>query len=810
MPGRNHRAAENRLTLAFVAILSCSAVLPFARSGHAMPAADASAGAASVELQLEVIVNGRPSGFIAAFRQHPDGRLTIDPQQLENCGISAAPEALDPDGQVDISKLPGVSFLYDENIQTVTFTAEPRSLANRQLDAGGGPDPDADTNKMKPTASPGAMLNYTLYGSTGGDEVSSLLDFQGLSASFDARFFGPLGVIGSSQIVSLSPNERYSTVRLDTHWTYSDTEHIRTYRAGDMISGALSWSRPVRLGGLQIQRNFDVRPDIITMPLPDLSGSAAVPSTVDLYVDGARRSSYDLPEGPFTLNNIPAITGNATARLVVRDALGRETVSETSLYASADLLAEGLFDYSAELGFARTNYGTQSFSYDERLVGLATGRYGVTDRLTVEGHVEGGADFINGGAGATMALGTFGLGTVAAAASRFGDEQGYLFAASIEGELWDIHWRASTQRTLGDYNDIASVTADRERGVPVSRNGPPKVLDQFNLSTPLRFDETTLNLSFTNVVSADEERSRIVGVTANRSLGDRGNLFVTAFADLDHSDSMGIFAGLTWSFDKDLTVSTGVNHDEDGLAISADMTKRYERADGDLEIRLSDVEGARTARAAGVSYERATGRVEGYVEQRDGSVQARGQVYGAVVIGGGDVFLTERIDDAFAIVDAGGPDVEVRYENRPVGRTNARGRLLVPDLRSYEANNISIDPSNLPINSTINSTREQVVPHRESGVVVRFDVDADVSAALVTLKGEDGSFIETGALITAGGTDESFVVGYDGQAYVTGLSGKVTLSVQQPTAGACVAEIEISPSEGAVATTPETICRRME
>lgn len=803
------KAADPRLALTLLVALlwgdTCLAQAPAAASTTSTAARVIET---SLDLQLEVIVNGAPSGFVAAFRRYDDGRLTIEAEQLENCGIKAAPEAIDGDGQIDIARLPGVSFLYDEKTQTMTFTAEQKGLATRQIEMSGVSE--SETERLKPTSSSGALLNYTLFGATGGEDVSGLWDFQGLSGSFDLRFFSAFGTLSSSQLVNLSSNDRYSTARLDTSWTYSDPERILTYRAGDLITGALSWTRPSRLGGLQIQRNFNLRSDIITMPLPGVSGTAAVPSTVDLYIDDARRSSYDVPAGPFSLNNIPAITGNATARLVVRDALGRETVTETPLYASSDLLSEGLYDYSAELGFARRNYGIDAFSYDERLIGLATGRYGLTNRLTLEGHIEGGMDFLNGGIGAAVAIGSLGIGAGAISASRFEDEQGFLLAASIEGEIFDIHWRASTQRTVGEYNDVASVTAEREKGIPAFRSGPPKALDQLNLSMPLGFDETTLNLSLTQAITADDERSRIIGVTANRSIGERGNLFVTAYADLDHRDALGVFAGLTWSFENDVTISSGVSSDKDGVAITSDITRRQELPDGELDWRLSDIEGARTSRAATVSYRRATGRVEGHVEQTGDSWQARGQIEGAAVLAGGDVFLTDRVDDAFGIVDAGGPGVEVQFENRPVGKTNSRGRLLVPDLRSYEPNNLSIDPANLPLNSTINSTREVVMPHRGSGVVVKFDVQADIATALVSLRTENGEYTETGSVVTTENGTESFAVGYDGQAYLTGLSGTVELTVQQPTAGTCSTVIDLGAGGTGPAIIPEAVCRRIQ
>ena len=64
---------------------------------------------------------------------------------------------------------------------------------------------------------------------------------------------------------------------------------MRRYRAGDFISGFLSWTRPVRLGGAQINSDFSMRPDLITFPVPAVAGSVAVPSTVDVLVNGSRK-----------------------------------------------------------------------------------------------------------------------------------------------------------------------------------------------------------------------------------------------------------------------------------------------------------------------------------------------------------------------------------------------------------------------------------------------------------------------------------------------------------------------------------------
>lgn len=520
------------------------------------------------ELQLEVFVNGSPTELIAAFRQTPDGLLLIEPEQLKNVGIKPAREATTEDGWIDIGRLPGVVATYDEENQTVSFDAAQTSRAARVIDAQADDIPlTQEEEKPVITSNMGGLVNYTVYGSTGGPKWDDLTSFQGVSSLLEGRLFGRYGVLTSSQILSSSNAENFGTTRLDTRWSYSDPDRLMTYNAGDIISGGLSWTRPSRLGGIQIRRNFNLRPDLVTMPLPELSGSAAVPSTVDVYVDNAQRASRSVPSGPFSITNLPIVTGSGTARLVVRDALGRETVSETPFYASSDLLSKGLADFSAEIGFARRYYGVESNNYDEKPVGSATFRYGLTNQLTFEAHVEGAEEFYNAGAGSVFNIGTFGIGSVAASASHFGDETGYQVAASLEAELWDIKFFARTQRTFGDFNDIASVTADIAKfGLPstIYSAKPPRSLDQASVSLPPIFENMNLNFSYAQLETADFDKSRILSMTATKGIGQNGNAFLSTFTDLERKGSFGVFAGLSWMLDGNITASSGISSDDKG------------------------------------------------------------------------------------------------------------------------------------------------------------------------------------------------------------------------------------------------------
>jgi outer membrane usher protein FimD/PapC len=134
-------------------------------------------------------------------------------------------------------------------------------------------------------------------------------------------------------------NGGFEAIRLDTTYVYSDPRSLRRYRAGDFISGSLPWTRPVRMGGAQINLDFSMRPDLITFPVPSISGSAAVPSTVDVLVNGSTVRSGSVAPGPFEVPQVPVISGAGTVTTTVTDALGRQVTTELPFYASPVLLA---------------------------------------------------------------------------------------------------------------------------------------------------------------------------------------------------------------------------------------------------------------------------------------------------------------------------------------------------------------------------------------------------------------------------------------------------------------------------------------
>jgi outer membrane usher protein len=160
-----------------------------------------------------------------------------------------------------------------------------------------------------------------------------------------------------------------------------------------------------------------------------------------------------------------------------------------------------------------------------------------------------------------------------------------------------------------------------------------------------------------------------------------------------------------------------------------------------------------------------------------------------------DVFLSNWIDDGFAVVSAGMPGLEVRNDNRAAGVTDGQGKLLIPSLRSYQNNKITVDPSNLPIDAEIESTSDTVTPAHGAGVLVNFKVRNNTSSALVTFVRDDGSFVPAGSVGRIEGGDE-FTVGYDGQAFIQNLKRENSAAIEF-LAGNCSTSFGFVPKTGA-------------
>lgn len=769
------------------------------------PATDAATAAQpdAYDYYLAVSINGVPRDVIAKVHQEVDGGLSMAPDDLKTAGLLVpGPKALLPDGLVALSRIPNVTYSFDAEQQTIDFQAEDASRQRLIVDAGAPPPAvdDEDVPKKK-TADSGVLLNYDVYASASRqDGMGTVID--PLSGSFDARAFGPFGLIDQTFTVL---GADHMVQRLNTTWSYSDPDAMRTYRAGDIATGALNWTTPSRLGGIQIQNDFGLRSDIITYPVPSLSGSAALPSSVDVYVNNANRYSGNIPAGPFDLVDVPVVTGAGTVQVVVRDATGKEVVTSADYFASQDLLKPGLSDYSAEVGFARTNFGQAGDGYDRRLMGSASIRTGVSDWLTWEGHAEGGAELLNAGTGVTLALGRLGVGQFAVSGSRTAEASGVQVSGSLQLGFGPVAVGAHAQRTFGRFEDIASFT---QPGIIDHSSDAPSALYQLSVSVPMPFGGGRASVSYTQSEPAMGDRARIFAASYGQRLF-AGSASASAYKDFE-SGNYGVMASLWMPLGKDYSTGASVRRDPSGTTLTADVG--HVGGDGlgdvDWQVRLNRNDQSDWSGTARTKLPIATVRAQAAHIGAQTGVAA--EFAGAIVAAGGGMFLSQPVDDAFAVVDVGAAGVPVLYQNRIVGETGANGKALVPGLVGYQKNRISIDPSKLPLDKVVDNTAAVVSPARGAGTVVTFGDRTQGGTALVSFRDEKGAYLPLASSGHVTADSPEFIVGYDGAALLEGLAADNKVTINLPDGSSCVADVPFTAHGGDLVNISDVVCRLVQ
>lgn len=710
---------------------------------------------------LSATVNGNPNADLTPFTDC-GGQLYLSRASAVQLGFSNEFLKNIPPN-TPLATYPGVVTDYNRGMQSVAITA-PFSILDVSTTVVGR----QDAMRTVAQASPGVMLNYDLYSSyTNKNDLA-------LSSFAELRAFNDFGVLSTSYLLQGQHQHdqagwQRTTVRLDSTLEHSLQESQITFRLGDTLTNGVSWSRQTRIGGFQVGRNFALQPYQTTAPLPAYFGTAALPSAVELYINGMQQYNGRVPAGPFQLNAMPSINGAGQAQVVLTDALGRRTLVNFPFYNTAQLLRQGLTDWSFETGYVRSNYGYQSFDYSREPMASGTIRHGFSNFLTGESHLEGSKGIVSGGIGAIATVGLLGTVSASWAQSRAQGEKGSQYTVGYQLQRGIFSLGANTQRSTGNYRDVASTYG----GAPTQRNDSAYA----GVDTG-KFGNFSMNYAYLR--QADQPRYRYGGVSWSRAFDHGVMLSLSANQNLDDRGDRSVYLSLTFNWDKGISAYSSAVRAKGASTYSAGVSRSAPNADGwnwNLQAQKADQQ---TISASGQASKRTQ-----YVDFNAGinsagaSQNAYAGASGSVVAMGGGVFASRRIYDGFAVVSTDGvPNVPIKNQNRPAGDTNSQGLLLVPGLQAYEKNKISIDPTNLPVDMRIEHINKDAVPRRGSGLNVIFAMER-VHAATLILKHPDGRNIPMGAQAFLNGNQQSVGwVGYDGRLYLEGLKADNQLLVR--------------------------------
>jgi len=720
-----------------------------------------------------LVVNDEPKGDIEIVLT-AEGPW-VDPSVLVAAGVLKLPDGrrqtFGPDTVVRVSiasLAPQITFTLDEAEIRLIISADPALLRPTEL-AISNPRPPG----WKVSSNKALFLNYSTNWST----------------DHTATGYAELGVHTAGALFesAASIDEHGAVTPGLTSLTVDQVRGRRRWVLGDTIGRSTTLGSSPVVGGFSVSTQQDIDPYYVTYPAPQIRGAVRAPSTADVYVDGRLVSSVRLPPGQFTLNDLPIETGLGNARVIIRDAFGRQQAIDLGFYLSTRLLKRGEQDYSYVAGLERTSSGAR-VEYG-RAMGAAVHNIGITDAFTIGFQAEGAKDLAMAGAGFNARLWQLGTFGAEGLASQTAKEQGYAATGvySFLATWFSTEMRATWigpkfQNLFLMPADRAQVSADGSASFSLARlgsitiggtlGGPEALTARVSQIDPdlLGRLPDSLKRNLKDALATQHDRLLRVGYTLNVTSRAQLSLNATRVDKAGSPTAWEGFASLTLALGWRTVASAVTTVDAAGQASTSVNVQRSLPLGPGFGFRL-DADAQAPYRTSG-TFE-AQGQ-RGIVGMRvDGAQDDKTigtfNLAGSIVAIGGEVLLSRPVDDGFALVKVPeSPGVRVLANNQLQGRTGRRGSLFVPDLRSYLSSPIGIVQDDLPVEVKLGAISQDIaVPHRGGAVVV---FEAKVIHALTGTLDAAGKPPQYGTLlVTVGTTEFSSPLNANGEFYFENL-----------------------------------------
>ncbi|MCG5077090.1 fimbria/pilus outer membrane usher protein [Paraburkholderia tagetis] len=675
---------------------------------------------------IAVTINGEEVADFASVLRTNDGKIFLSENLLPKVRlniVNAEIFTVDGNEYYRIDNLPNTQVTFDDATQTLHIVASGPAFNATTYSIGG----QQRRNVQEPAI--GGYLNYDMTYS----KASNNYNF---GALLDANVFGISGGEFEIREIYRQTSVINSLYRLDTKYVKDFPDSVATLTLGDSSTVSSNWSNQVYFGGIQYNTNFSIRPDIISTPLPTLSGVAQAPSTVNIYVDSVLRSSTNVNTGPFALSNVPVFTGQGNVQMVVQDALGRQQVISQPFINSALMLREGTHAESVEAGLLRENYGLANSRYAQA---FASGTYREGFKYaTVETHAEVAVRGQDLGVGSTFPLLNSVILTTSVAGSTSEYGSGGLAQVQLSHQSRYFSVSASDTVATKNYWQLGYGNGNR----PASH----EFIAQGSLSP---WSRVSLSLSYLNDANRDLPNIKTVAAGLTFDLRHYGSVSFSVSKGL--SSIRTTTAGALWVIPfGHQSVATGqIDFAPHNTVANFEVSKTPD-LEGGWGYRARTTALNDDSQDVGVTYLSKFGQFELDANHIAGQVNEQVDATGGIAVLGGIVRPTRWIDSSFAMVEVPlKQTVDVYSNNRVIGHTDGSGIALLPNLVAYENNSIHLDDSEIPLDVTLDLAERTVTPPKKGGYLLKFEAKK-VSGATIILVDERHQPLPAGAVVRVG------------------------------------------------------------
>ena len=640
-----------------------------------------------------------------------DGDFLVKTADLTTMGITGPlppPVTIAEESYVSLRSIAGISYIFNEKTLTLEITVEPSLLPKRIIDF----TPQEPLKVYYPRET-SAFLNYRLDYFAGDSFRFQSFDVTNELGIRSGNFL----LLSDTHYTKTDINDRF--VRLSSSLIYDHRKEMQRIIAGDFAASSGDLGTGINLGGVSFSKIYRINPYFINRPSAGLSGLVSLPSELEVYQNGMRIRTDRLAPGGFELRDITGSGGSSLMEVVLRDPFGREQRIAYPFYYTDILLKKGLHEYSYNFGFIRKDFGTESFNYGKPAFS-GFHNYGISNFLTIGARGEWSGSIFNLGPQASFLFPRAGTFTSSLSGSCDGRGNtgvaglfGYGFQGRNLGARLFIKGISRDYKTIDTRINTNKTRYEADAGIGYST----RWLGSINLdytSTGVYDGDTTRSLTFSY--------SRYLGYGLNlqasykRTLNpSRGNEF---FIGLNYYPRSRINIAANYRNTRDVNIETIQVQKNQPLGEGVGFQATYERSDGggsysnrvNPTVQYNGPYGIYSADYTWLDSKGAT------------SESSRFSASGAVAFVGNRVGFIRPVSDSFALVKVGeAKGVRVNMNNQEMGRTNASGEVFVPDMGSFNYNQISITDKDLPMEYLLSDKLKYVSPPFRSGSCVVFD-----------------------------------------------------------------------------------------
>lgn len=752
-------------------------------------------GQAPGKYRVEIYVNNNridSREVVFTLKTAPDGSSALQPclstDDLKSLGVQTDkfPALREPAECADLSAIPSASASFKISQQQLLLSIPQSALGD--VPRGYVPQEEFDEGITA------LLFNYSLNGSQQKALTADAADSSSLYANLR-----PGVNIGPWRFRNYSTWSRNETAQ----GTQTDFSPVYTYAQRDILSlkSELTLGQSnapadvfdsVPFTGAQLASDDEMLPDSLRGYAPVVRGIARSNAQVTIRQNGYLIYQNSVAPGAFEINDLYPSGGSGDLYVTVKETDGSEQHFVVP-YASVPVLQrEGRLKYSLTGGRYR--------SYDDQVVPTpflqGTAIYGLPHGFTLYGGVQASQPYHALALGIGKNAGDFGALSldVTNAASRFSTGE------TREGRSW----RARYSKNFALTDTTLSVA-----GYRYNTAGYYAMQDVFDAR---RSD---------NLWTAPARRRSREELTIDQPLGDAlGSLNASlvketywnspqamASLSLGYNNSWhGISYSLNYSLNRN-AMQSGEREMESERIVSLSLSVPLERwlpntwasynqsqskqgttqniglngtalADNSLnwsvqQSRGSD--GASQSTSLNADYKAAYGELSAGYSQDSSQRQLSYGVQGGIIAHAGGVTFGQPLGETVALVAAPGTH-DTAISNQTGVKTDGRGYTIVPFISPYRRNTVALDTETLPGDADVTQAVQTVTPTR--GAVVRASFDTRVGErVLMTLRRADGMPVPFGATASQAGEPEAFIVGEDGQVYLTGVKPQGTLRV---------------------------------